>query len=45
MSGRLINITNPFMPDVPLHLDPLLRPPKQQNTHEISHNPNNDLIL
>ena len=29
MSDRLIN-NNPFMPDVPLHLDLLLRPPKHQ---------------
>ena len=29
---RLINNNNPFMPDVPLHLDPLLKPAKQQNT-------------
>ena len=29
-SDRLIN-NNPFMPDVPLHLDPLLRTPKQPN--------------
>ena len=36
---RLINNNNPFMPDVSLHLDPLLKTPKQQNTHEISHNP------
>ena len=28
-SDRLIN-NNPFMPDVALHLDPLLRAPKQQ---------------
>ena len=40
---RLINNNNPFMPDVLLHLDPLLNIPKQQNTHEISHNPNIDL--
>ena len=40
---RLINNNNPFMPDVPLHIDPLLKPPKQQNTHEISHNPNINL--
>ena len=39
-SDRLINNNNPFMSDVPLHLDPLLKPPKQQNTHEIGHNPN-----
>ena len=42
-SDRLIN-NNPFMPDVPLHLDPLLKAPKQQtikpNTHEINPNPN-----
>ena len=29
MSDRLIN-NIPFMPDVPFHLDPLLRNPKQQ---------------
>ena len=40
---RLINNNNPFMPDVLLHLDPVLRIPKQQNTHEVSHNPNNNL--
>ena len=28
-NDRLIN-NNPFMPDVPFHLDLLLRPPKQQ---------------
>ena len=39
MHDRLINNNNPFMPDVPLHLDPLLKTPKQQDTHEISHNP------
>ena len=40
MHDRLINNNNPFMPDVPLHPDPLLKTPKHQNTHEISHNPN-----
>ena len=40
---RLINNSNPFVPDVPLHLDPLLKIPKQQNTHEISHDPNINL--
>ena len=41
MHDRLINNNNnPFMPDVPLRLVPLLKIPKQQNTHEISHNPN-----
>ena len=32
MHDRLINNDNPFMPDVPLHLDPLLKLPKKQNT-------------
>ena len=40
---RLINNNNPFMPDVPLHPDPLLKISKQQNTHAISHNPNINL--
>ena len=40
MHDRLINNSNPFMPDVILHLDTLLKIPKQQNTQEISHNPN-----
>ena len=31
------------MPDVLLHLDLLLKIPKQQSTHEISHNPNINL--
>ena len=48
VSDTLINNT-PFMPDVPLHLDPLLRAPKQQtikqNTQEINPNPNIILIL
>ena len=43
VSDRLIN-NNTFMPDVPLHLDLLLRAPKQQtikqNTQEINPNPN-----
>ena len=40
---RLINNNNPFMPDIILHQDPLLKSPKQQNTHETSHNPNINL--
>ena len=44
MSDRLINNNNPFMSDVPLHPDPLLKAPKQQtikqNAQEISPNPN-----
>ena len=43
MHDRLINNNNPFMPDVLLYLDPLLKIPKQQNTHEVSHNPNINL--
>ena len=43
VSGRLIN-NNPFMPDVALHLDPLVRAPKQhtikQNMQEINSNTN-----
>ena len=43
MSDRWIN-NNPFMADVPFHLDPLLGTPKQQptkqNTQEINPNPN-----
>ena len=47
---KLVN-NNPFMPDVPLHPDPLLRPPKQQpikqnitqNIQEINPNPNINL--
>ena len=50
MNNRLVN-NNPFMPDVPFHLDPLLRPPKQepikqnipQNIQEIDPNPNINL--
>ena len=47
-SDRLINNNNnPFMPDVPLHPDLLLRAPKQQttkqNVQEINPNPNINL--
>ena len=45
MHDRLINNNNPFMPDVPLHLDPHLKIPKQQNTYEICHNPNMNLVF
>ena len=52
-NDRMVN-NNPFMPDVPFHLDPLLRPPKQpikqnmlcdqksQNVQDISPNINFD---
>ena len=32
---RLVN-NNPFLPDVPLHLDPLLKPSTLQNTNKVS---------
>ena len=49
-NDRLVN-NNPFIPDVPFHMDPLLRPPKQlpikqnitQNIQEINPNPNINL--
>ena len=49
-NDRLVN-NNTFMPDVPFHLDLLLRPPKQQpikqiiiqNIQEINPNPNINL--
>ena len=34
MHDRLINNNNPFVSDVLLHLDPLLKIPKQENTHK-----------
>ena len=50
MNDRLVN-NNPFMPDVPFHLDLLLRPPRQQpikqnitqKIQEIDPNPNFNL--
>ena len=52
MNDRLVN-NNPFMPNVPLHLDPLLRAPKQQpikqnipqNIIEINPKPNINLDI
>ena len=40
---RSINNNNPFVTDVPLHRDPLLKPSTQQNTNKISYNPNINL--
>ena len=41
---RAINNNNPFLPDVPLHMDPLHKPSSlHQNTNTISHNPNINL--
>ena len=44
MHDRAINNNNPFLPDVPLHLDLLHKPSSlHQNTNKISHNPNINL--
>ena len=44
MHDRAINNNNPFLSDVPLHPDPLHKPPSlHQNTNKISHNPNINL--
>ena len=42
--NRAINNNNPFLPDVPLHPDPLHKPSSlHQNTNKINHNPNINL--
>ena len=44
MHDRAINNNNPFLPDVPLHLDPLHKPSSPcQNTNKINQNPNINL--
>ena len=41
MHDRTINNNNPFLPDVPLHLDLLHKPlSSHQNTNKINQNPN-----
>ena len=40
---RSKNNFNPFMPDVPLHSDPLLKPSTQQNANKISYDHNINL--
>ena len=40
---RSINNINPFVPDVPLHSDLLLKPSTQQNANKISYDPNINL--
>ena len=41
---RAINNNNPFLPDVPLHLDPLHKPSSpHQNANKINQNPNINL--
>ena len=37
-----VNNNNPFLPDVPLHQDPLLKPSKLQNTNKVSPDINSD---
>ena len=44
MHDRAINNGKPFLPDVPLHLDPLHKPSScQQNVNKINQNPNINL--
>ena len=40
MCDRSVNNNNPFLPDVPLHPDPLLKPSTLQNTNKTKNNPN-----
>ena len=42
MGDRSVN-NNPFLPDVPLHLDPFLKPSTLQNTNKIKSSPNINL--
>ena len=42
MCDRSINNNNPFLPDIPLHQDPLLKPSTSQNTNKTSPNINSD---
>ena len=39
MNDRLVN-NNPFMPDVPFHLDPILKPPTQPIKQNMKHEQN-----
>ena len=39
---RSVSNNNPFLPDVPLHQDPLLKPSTLQNTNKASPNINSD---
>ena len=43
MNDRLIN-NNPFMPDVPFHLDPLLRSTKQPIKQNMTHEQNSQSV-
>ena len=42
-NDRIVN-NNPFMPDVPFHLDLLLRPPKQPVKQNITHEQNSQHV-
>ena len=44
MHDRAINNCKPFLPDVPLHQDPLHKPSSlQQNANKVNQNPNINL--
>ena len=43
MCDRSVNNNNPFLPDVPLHLDPLLKLSTLQNTNKTKNSPNINL--
>ena len=43
VNDRLVN-NNPFMPDVPFHPDPLLRPPKQPINQNMTHKQNSQSV-
>ena len=43
MCDRSVNNNNPFLPDVPLHLDALLKPSTLQNTNKTKNSPNVNL--
>ena len=43
MCDRSVNNNNPFLPDVPLHSDPILKPSTLQNTNKTKVGPNINL--
>ena len=43
VNDRLVN-NNPFMPDVPFHLDLLLKPPKQHIKQNMTHKQNSQNV-
>ena len=42
-NDRMVN-NNPFMPDIPFHPDPLLRPPKQPIKQNMTHDQNSQKV-